>query len=223
MLLLNSLFKKITLIILFTSLFLPCVASQADPVVELNELMAKLTTLNVDFSLEIHDQSTKELLDESSGTLIVKRPGFFNVHTKEPFEQFIISDRNVIWTYDVELEQATQEPVDERLQQTPFLLLSGDVDAIRKNFQVAEPKYDGKARQFSLSPVDENASYNNVILDFNDEDTLIRMQWDNTLGEQSTINFHNIKINTAITDAIFQFQPPEGVEIEIKQAANPSL
>ena len=201
----------------------PVYASQADPVIELNELMSKLATLEADFDLEIRDQKTNEMLDQNNGTLIVKRPGYFYVHTKEPFEQFIISDRKVIWTYDVELEQATSEPVDERLQQTPFLLLSGDVDAIRENFSVAEPEIHEGVKHFALSPRDANASYDNVILNFDASDVLTGMTWHNSLGEDNAIVFSAIKTNEEIPDSTFSFQPPAGVDVEIKNADTPAL
>jgi len=211
-------YKKLVLLVVCSIAMLPCFASQADPAEDLNALMSKLSTLVVDFQLEIRNQTSNDLLDENSGTLTVKRPGFFHVHTKEPFEQILVSDRQVIWTYDVELEQATREPVDERLQQTPFLLLSGDVDAIRQHFSVAEPNKNNSDQQFTLSPKDLNASYDNVALNFDAQGILTAMSWHNSLGESNTLTFSNINVNKPVADDLFHFQPPDGVDVEIKSA-----
>ena len=199
--------------IIFTVAILFSLNALADPVVKLNELMSAMATLQVKFNLEVRNASNNELIEENSGALSVKRPGFFHVHTKEPYEQFIISDQQVIWTYDVDLEQVDVELVDERLQQTPFLLLSGDVEAIRKNFAVGEPETKGKIQRFHLSPQDSNASYDKIELRF-DNRILTAMQWSNTLGEISTIEFSDIKVNTEVPDSLFQFKPPSGVTVD---------
>ncbi len=193
------------------------VATFADPVVKLNELMSAMSTLQVDFSLEIRNQSNNELIDENTGKLTVKRPGNFHVHTREPFEQLLISDQKVIWSYDVELEQATREAVDERLQQTPFLLLSGDAEAIRANFTVEEPIIDKDRQSFKLSPIDANASYANVELRFKNN-ILNTMLWTNSLGEKAQIEFSDIKVNPQVDDALFNFIPPDGVDVVINDS-----
>ena len=213
--------KKIALSIMCCCAMFPCFASQADPAVDLNNLMSQLATLEVDFQQQIRSQDSNELLDENSGSLIVKRPGYFYVHTKEPYEEIITSDGKVIWTYDVDLSQATQEQVDDRLQQTPFLLLSGNVEAIRENFTVSQSGHEtgNGAPRFSLSPKDSNASYNDVELQFNDKGVLTAMAWNNSLSEHYTIQFDNIEVNRAIADKQFEFTPPAGVDVEIKDAA----
>jgi outer membrane lipoprotein carrier protein len=211
-------FNQKALLLLFCGLMISVATNaSADSVIQLNELMSRLSTLQVNFHLEIRDQGSNELLDENTGNLIVKRPGYFYVHTKEPFEQKIISDRKVIWTYDVELEQATSEPVDNRLQQTPFLLLSGDVKAIRANFSVESPESNGTSQRYKLSPNDPKASYDNVELRF-ESDILTAMSWHNSLGEKSTIQFKDIKINEAVADSKFSFQPPAGVDVIEKES-----
>lgn len=185
-------------------------AQEGDPAADLNALLSKLETLQVSFKLEIRNQSDNELLDENSGTLTLKRPGYFHVHTLEPFEQYLISDRKTIWTYDVDLEQATSEAVDDRLQQTPFLLLSGDVEAIKQNFKVQAPTVNGDKKAFSLSPIDKTASYDNVVLNF-ESGLLMGMSWTNTLDEQNSIAFSNIVSNKPTSNELFTFVPPQGV------------
>lgn len=210
---------QVALIVTLISLF--SLSVQSDPVVKLNELMSAMSTLQVDFSLEIRNQDNNELIDNNTGKLTVKRPGFFHVHTREPFEQLLISDQQVIWSYDVELEQATREAVDERLQQTPFLLLSGDAEAIRANFTIQEPVLNGDNESFKLSPLDINASYSNVELRFKNK-ILNTMLWTNTLGEKAQIEFSNIEVNPSIDDSLFNFTPPAGVDVVLNDAQNSS-
>lgn len=201
---------KFTIILLVFSLH-----AWADPVVQLNDLLSAMQTLQVDFTMEIRNQADNELVEETNGQLSLQRPGYFNVHTREPFEQYLISDRQKLWTYDVEVDQATVEAVDERLQQTPFLLLSGDIEAIRANFKVYEPVINGKQQRFTLSPLDTLASYDNVVLRFDDK-ILKGMSWTNSLDEKNNIEFSKIRFNQKLPDNLFTFIAPEGVLVTDK-------
>ena len=91
--------------------------------------------LDVVSSMETHfeqvtlDQSG-EVLQSLSGTLTVARPGKMRWQTEPPYEQLVVSDGELVWVYDMDLEQVTIRQLEAKLQDTPALLLSGNTSEI---------------------------------------------------------------------------------------------
>jgi outer membrane lipoprotein carrier protein len=66
-------------------------------------------------------------------------------------EQTMVSDGKKVTLWDPDLEQATIKKLDERLNQTPALLLSGDVSKISQSFDITS-KEQGGVIDFTLKP-----------------------------------------------------------------------
>lgn len=102
----------------------------------LTQLLEKSQTIEANFSqLTLGADGTS--LQETSGKMTVKRPGLFYWHTDAPQEQVVVSDGKNVTLWDPDLEQATIKKLDVRLNQTPALLLSGDVSKISQSFDIA--------------------------------------------------------------------------------------
>src|SRR5262245_30958888 len=114
--------------LLIAALALTCVQARADDAAtqRLSELLSKAQTMTARFSqLTLDGSGTR--LQETSGQLSLKRPGLFRWHTDAPQEQLLISNGEKVWLFDPDLEQVTIQKLDQRLTQTPALLLSGDL------------------------------------------------------------------------------------------------
>src|SRR5690554_6185329 len=117
---------------------LPLAASADDQNVaaeRLNELLSQAQTMTGGFS-QITLSSNGASLQETTGSLELKRPGMFRWHTDPPLEQLLVSDGEKIWLYDPDLEQVTIQQMDQRLSHTPALLLSGDVSQLQDSFHI---------------------------------------------------------------------------------------
>lgn len=101
----------------------------------LTQLLEKSQTIEANFSQLTIDASGTSL-QETSGKMTVKRPGLFYWHTDAPQEQVVVSDGKNVTLWDPDLEQATVKKLDVRLNQTPALLLSGDVSKISQSFDI---------------------------------------------------------------------------------------
>jgi outer membrane lipoprotein-sorting protein len=70
-------------------------------------------------------------------------------------EQTMVSDGKKVTLWDPDLEQATIKKLDERLTQTPALLLSGDVSKISQSFDISARS----RRRDRLHPQAENQGH----------------------------------------------------------------
>lgn len=150
----------------------------------------------------------------SKGKFYLSRPGKFRWEYSEPYEQSIIADGENIWIYDKDLEQVTVREMTEILADSPALLLSNEV-AISKEFIVTQmPATDAKKGQewFILKPKNQDKQYADIRLAFADAN-LKEMELRDNFGQLTWITFTDQKRNSPIDQKLFDFTPPEGVDV----------
>lgn len=176
----------------------------------LNELLSRAQTITGDFS-QMTLSANGANLQETTGSLALKRPGMFRWHTNPPLEQLLVSDGHSIWLYDPDLEQVTIQQVDQRLSHTPALLLSGDTSQLQDNFHI-EWVHSGGVEDFNLTPTDVDSMFDNLRVSFSDG-VINDMQMSDPVGQRTNILFSNIKLNEQLDDAQFVFEVPDGVDV----------
>ena len=152
-----------------------------------------------------------ELIDESSGTLEIRRPGQFRWVYTEPYEQVLVADGLNVWSYDVDLMQVTVKPQAEVLSNTPALLLGGSPDALEQ-FEYIGSFNDRGTVWVQLRPKDTESGFNRIELGFSDGE-LSRMMFSDNLEQTTLIALFDVLLNQDIEADRFQFNPPEGVDI----------
>ena len=152
------------------------------------------------------------LLQSTSGEMAVQRPGLFYWQAHPPLEQLVVSDGEQLWSYDPDLEQVTVQAMDQRLTQTPALLLSGEVDDLAESYEVTSFAISETVRQFHLTPKTPDSLFETLRLTFAG-DTLVQMHLLDSLGQRSSLEFNNVKVNPSLSKSLFQFTPPEGVDV----------
>lgn len=150
-------------------------------------------------------------LQETSGKMTVKRPGLFYWHTDAPQEQVVVSDGKNVTLWDPDLEQATIKKLDVRLNQTPALLLSGDVSKISQSFDIAS-KEQGEVMDFTLKPKTKDTLFDSLRVSFR-KGLINDMQLIDSVGQRTNILFNGVKANQAVPDSKFKFDIPKGADV----------
>jgi outer membrane lipoprotein carrier protein len=153
----------------------------------------------------------------SSGTFAFQRPGRFKFIYKKPFEQTIVADGQMLWLYDVDLNQVTRRAQAQALGSTPAALLASapDLSALRADFTLeATPDQDGL--QWVLArPKAKDGQLQSVRVGFAGEQ-LAALDILDSFGQRSAIRFSGMQNNAALPAATFQFKPPQGADV-VKQ------
>ncbi|MDZ7643389.1 MAG: outer membrane lipoprotein chaperone LolA [Woeseiaceae bacterium] len=152
------------------------------------------------------------VLEESSGTLDIKRPGRFRWAYTEPYEQLLVADGRNVWSYDADLLQVTVKPQDDVLGSTPALLLGGGSNVL-EDFRVVESFRDRGTAWVRLRPLADESSFDTVDLGFDANDRLDRMIFVDSLGQSTLIALQDPRINEPLADDLFTFVPPDGVDV----------
>ena len=185
--------------------------SYADAVAQLNQLFQGMDTLQGRFQQTIVGRN-EEVLQQASGLLQVKRPHQLKWFTQEPYQHQIITDGNILWVYDLDLEQATRQAFASNLDQAPALLLSGDITAISERFTISQILQSDGGQRFQLQPRLEGSVFSSIVIGFVDQQLSELLLSDN-FGQQTRIVFSDLQINKLIADEQFQFVPPEQVDV----------
>lgn len=160
-----------------------------------------------------------EVVESSSGTFRIMRPGQFRWSYTEPYEQLLVADGTNVWSYDVDLEQVTVKPQAEVLGSTPASLLGGSTDVL-ENFEVIESFTDRGTVWVRLQPKDGDTGFETIELGFTDG-VLTRMILSDELEQTTLVALHDVEVNEEIDPAQFEFSPPEGVDL-VGQPATPA-
>jgi outer membrane lipoprotein carrier protein len=169
-----------------------------------------VTTLSARFEQSVLD-AEGALVDASSGTIEIQRPGRFRWATDEPYEQQVIADGLNVWSYDVDLAQVTVKPQADALSNTPALLLGGDTDALA-DFIVEEAVADGDVTWVRLVPRDDASGFKRLALGFAGE-TLARMVFLDSLEQQTVVELADVVYNASLDRSRFEFTPPDDADI----------
>jgi outer membrane lipoprotein carrier protein len=122
-----------------------------------------------------------------------------------------VADGEVLWLYDVELEQVTRREQESAIGQTPAVLLSGG-QQYRKDYNVTILGSQGAVNWISLVPKLNDGSFAEIQLGFEGE-TLRLIQLLDELNQITRVTLANVVENEPIPDSVFQFVPPTGVDV----------
>lgn len=176
----------------------------------LERFVNNIQTLQGRFEQSLID-ADQQLVEESSGTLEIQRPGQFRWVYTEPYEQILVADGSNVWSYDVDLAQVTVKPQAEVLSNTPAALLGGSPDALEQ-FDYIGSFIDRGTVWVTLRPKDRDNGFAKVELGFNDG-KLSRMLFSDNLEQTTLIALFDVSLNLEIDADHFEFNPPDDVDI----------
>ncbi len=176
----------------------------------INAFLEGVDSLRADFSQTLYDEELNRL-EDASGDLFLLRPGRFRWDYVRPYEQAIVSDGETLWMYDSELLQVTVKTLDTAIENTPTMLLSSSA-SLEDHFDVSElPSQDDKV-WVELRPKSSDATFSNIRVRFNAGE-LDSMELVDNFGQITHLEFKNIDKNLPLDEELFQFNPPEGVDV----------
>ena len=196
------------LIVAFLLIANPALAE--DPAQRLQAALKNMDNLSTEFKQTLLDED-KNVVQQSSGTLALQRPGKFAWIYTDPFEQRIIADGSELWVYDVELDQVTVKPMDQGLSNAPIMILMKQSD-VSEQFEVSEVGQRKFLYWVELSPHDSDLEYTNVYIGI-DGDQVRAMELQDQFGQSTQIVFENQRTGVVHNPATFKFVPPPGVDV----------
>ena len=184
--------------------------AQEGPIGELDLLLRDITTISADI-LQLIIESDGGVLEETEIKMLLKRPDKLYWETVSPFQELIVTNGEILWNYQPDLEQVTIEVWDSEDSELAAQLLNGRTETLSNDYYVAMINADDN-KSFELSPKMSDSIYDLVTVSFID-DVLDMIHLDGRNGEQTVWQFNNLVMNSLIENNSFEFEVPDGIEV----------
>ena len=179
----------------------------ADAADELQNRLNQVTVLSADFSQTVTSAGGKNV-QQGSGKLQIKRPNLFRMDTKSPQETQIIADGKTLWYYDPFVQQVTAQWVKDAVNNTPFVLLTSNDKSHWNQYSVTQ-----NADTFVLKPKAKNSNIKQFDIRVDTNGVLKNFSTTEKDGQTNLYVLRNIT-NQTLSDNLFQFSVPKGVELD---------
>ena len=155
--------------------------------------------------------------EESSGLLLMKRPGRMRWEYKSPESRLIVSDGKVLYLYTPADRQVMVQEVSQAFSSSAINLLTG-MGRLREDFQIQWGKAEEKVRKgnllLELKPIKSQGQFEQILLEVHPETFMVdRMVLKDAYANITTLGFKKVKTNTGLDDSVFTFVPPPGTEV----------
>lgn len=177
----------------------------------LSKYLSNMKTMKADFTQVI---TTGKKNRTSVGKMEILRPNKFRwEYTAD--QQLLISDAKNIYIYDKPLQQVTVKPLNKSIDKSPASLLAGS-NNINKSYRITNLSNSGdKLTWFKIEPkaVNDNNGFQVVLMGFSADGKISAMKFTDTFGNQTQLQFSNVKTGIDIPNSEFQFTAPAGVDV----------
>jgi len=188
------------------------VSQETAAVTALEELLAQTRTFSAEVEQLLIDQDGREL-QETRALLLMEKPARFRWAVRDPYEELTVSDGETLWHYEPDLGQVTIQPFeDEEADRRPIMLLNANAETIRDAYDVSSASMGDGLTRFILIPRNIDRLFERLSLTFNGA-VLEEMQFEDSLGQQTSLSFHEVNRNVPLEAGNFSFSPPDGVDI----------
>jgi outer membrane lipoprotein carrier protein len=187
------------------------VSQESGAIRALEAILGQTNTLSADVEQLLIDQDGREL-QETRALLLMEKPARFRWAVTQPYEELMVTDGETIWRYEPDLEQVTIQPFDDDVDRTPVMLLNGDAAMIAEAYDVSSTNMGGDLVRFILTPRNPDRLFESLSLTFNGP-VLEEMQFEDSLGQQTSLSFHEVQRNVPLDASQFSFSPPAGIDV----------
>jgi len=184
---------------------------------QLNRFAAGLETLHARFEQKVIG-SDGVLQDQSSGQVWLSRPQRFRWEYGGDFPELVVADGQHIWIYDEVLEQVTVKNQPETAVDSPLVLLT-EPQRLDEQFELREAGEASELQLLELRARSPESEFERILLGLRNGELLL-MVMEDAFGLRTELRFQDVERNPSLDPALFQFQPPEGVDV-IGDANNP--
>jgi outer membrane lipoprotein carrier protein len=176
----------------------------------LQRFLDGFNSLEANFVQRLINENGDEL-EKTEGVLHLQQPGKFHWSYEIPYTQKIISNGDVLWVFDEDLEQLTIREMGDAIDQTPAGIILGNND-IAEHFVQVNMGVIENHDWIELTPRNLEAQYNNIRIGFEDSKLTMMIIVDN-LGQTTRIDFSNVEKNIKLSSTLFEFEVPEGIDV----------
>lgn len=206
-----KLWPKFILSIIVSLLIPVALANSSGPArSELERFAAELEGFQAEFTQTVKSQDGR-VQDQTHGKVWLQSPDKLRWVYSGEFPETIVADGSNIWIYDESLQQVTVKPQTDQAADSPLMILA-DVSRLDQQFQVTELGDYEDMLLLELKSLDEESEFERILLGL-DSSGIRMMAMEDAFGQRTEVHFENMLKNSPIDPKLFEFTPPEGVDL----------
>ena len=178
---------------------------------KLSALLRPIESMSANFTQQLFDADDSEL-ELFEGVFKLAKPGKMLWHIKQPMEQKLVSDGEVLWIYDPDLEQVVIESFADKIKSTPIALFNGQVADLDSRYTITQQHTERSTEIFTLSPKDTSSLFSIIDITFVDSVPQSIAVID-TFEQRTLIVFDKLSVNPLFDPSIFSFIIPNQVDV----------
>ena len=202
-------------------LLVPLLARAESP--DLEQVISQIQTTYEgiqDLSARFHQVSrlkSSGTREESSGSLLMKKPGMMRWEYKSPEARSIVSDGKSLYIYSPRDHQVIVQETSKAFSSLAVDLLTG-MGRLKEDFRIQWGKTQEKARKGSLllelKPIQLQSQVQLVLIEVHPETFMVeRIVLKDPYSNTTDLTLKRVKTNTGLQDHLFAFTPPPGTEV----------
>jgi outer membrane lipoprotein carrier protein len=208
---------------LFLIFFLPAIvlAEELPPVDDIVQKLQQAYEKTEDFKANFLQETTIKSIKKTEieeGSVFFKNPKNMLWNYTKPRAKKLVINPQTAWLYLPQEKVAYRQKSDNIFQSKALIKFLSGLGKLKDDFAItyAEPKALDKNGNYLLLliPLEKNTILNPIQINVDKSRFyILQVNFDDVLGNSTSIKFSNIFINNGLTDKMFQFQPPAGVSI----------
>lgn len=176
----------------------------------LDHFSGDLDSLQLQFTQVVKSQDGS-IQDQTGGYATLQNPDKLYWVYEGDFPETIVADGTTVWIYDEALDQVTVRPQSASVSDTPLMILT-DISQIDEQFLVTEIGDYENLQLLELRSRNEESEFERILIGMDDEGIKM-MVMEDAYGQRTEIHFSDIVKNADIDTGLFNFAPPEGVDV----------
>lgn len=214
--------KKTIISILWIFLFTTTAFSQPDEDLDavLEKIQNKYEKIK-DFHADFTQEANVKALDKvqkAEGEVWFKKPGMMRWNYYKPAKDEIVSDGNTLWYYNEEEKQVIQSPLNQVSEtETTTTLLSGlgnIKELFKASFSESKEFQSNGNYLIDLRPKEDEEDYNKVTVSVDKDSMIVNIIYlYDPFGNLTKVILEDIELDGGVSDSLFSFNVPEGVEV----------
>ena len=183
---------------------------QEGPVAKLDKLLQDIDTITAEVN-QLIVESDGGVLEESQIIMHIKRPDGFYWETVAPFPELLVTNGKRLWNYQPDLEQVVIEDWNPDQSALAAQLLYGETENLEEDYYIVAIDAE-QSQTFELKPKSPDNLYELITISFVNR-SLELIYIENSSGERTAWQFTSSDINLPLGEDLFEFIPPDGIEI----------
>lgn len=182
--------------------------------VDIQKKYETLTGFKADFKQQLKNAATGQV-EERTGSIAYKRPNLVRWETDRPEKELLIVGKDAVWNYVPSEKMASKSPLSAVFSSKTMIRFISGQARLDEEFIVEEQGTEAGLAKLALTPKQPEPSLVQGYVWVDPVSRLIRsVLLLDFYGNANKLGLDNLVLNPSLSDQIFEFVPPKGVQVQ---------